>query len=270
MSLIGNLGEIALGDALRVLSTGRKTGLLTVTSAGHQALVRVVKGAVVHASSGRLQGEEAVLDLFGWEDGQLAFVPEERAVPPNVTRALEDLITEGQRTGPHLHRMHVAIPSDRVVFQLAAAPLEGDAQVLVDSAAWRVLRLLDGTRDVGEVVAASRLPRPAVVGCLFDWLQTGLLERVEPVKPLRAQGHGSLFASKEAAEMDSRVEEDWRRILRFGGGVRRVEVRSHAGKAVELAAGFRAGLQREVHLPKAALGALGVRDGEEVLVRPVS
>jgi hypothetical protein len=51
--------------------------------------------------------------------------------------------------------------------------------------------------------------------------------------------------------------------------VRRVEVRSAAGKTASLDAAFRPGVQRDIHLSRAAVAELGVREGEDVHVRPV-
>jgi hypothetical protein len=269
MALIGSLGEVTLPDVVRLLASGRKSGLLTATAEGQQALLRFYKGELVQAFCGRLQGEEAVFDLFGWEEGQLAFVPEDRVVTANVNRPLVELVLEGIRLGPQFHRMNLAIPNDRVLLQMAAGPEDAGARVTLDTGAWRVLRLLDGARDLGEVVAASGEPRTQVVSLLFGWLESGFVERLEPVRSLRVQGQGGgLFGSREVAQMDVRVEEDWKRILRFTTGVRRVEVR-YGGRSAEVASVFRSGVYRDVVLPKATLSALGAKEGEEVSVRPV-
>ncbi len=61
MSLIGTLGDIKLADVLRLFALGRKSGVLTVAGGAQNALMRFQKGAIVHASSGRLQGDEAVV-----------------------------------------------------------------------------------------------------------------------------------------------------------------------------------------------------------------
>src|ERR1700741_3050515 len=100
MSLLGTLGEFPLADVLRLFAAGHKTGLLTVTTVGREALVRLEKGALVHSVCGRLTGEAAVIALFGWTEGQIPFVPDEKTVDPNVAKPLEDLIEEGLSEGP--------------------------------------------------------------------------------------------------------------------------------------------------------------------------
>ena len=267
MSLIGSIGEVAVADVVRLFAASRKTGLLTVAGPGGQALVRFFRGSIVHAASGRLQGDDAVLDLFGWKEGQLTFVPEERAVPPNVTRSVDDLILEGVRVGETLHRKHVLVPTERVVFQMAEGPPDDAPAYPLTGHAWRVLLVVDGVRDVRELTEACRLPREEVVRLVFEMAEAGLLERVEPHRSLRVQSQG-LF-HKDVAEVDEKIEGEWKKLRRFAPGVRRVEVRSAAGKSAVLDAAFRTGVQRDIHLPRSVVGDLGVREGEDVHVRPV-
>jgi hypothetical protein len=270
MSLIGSLEDTSLADVLRLFNHGRKSGRLLVTNDDHQTTLRFDKGALVHAhgTAGRLDGEDAVLDLFGWKAGQLTFIPEEKTVTPNVRRALDLIIVDGVKVGDSFHRMNALVPHDRVVFQLAV-PAEDREPLSVAPRDFRVLRLLDGSRDVRELVEATRLTRAEVLRVLFEAAERGYVERVECQRSLRAVPQGGLFA-KDVAEIDVRLEDEWKKLLRFSHGVARVELRGGAaGKSVALGASFRGGLIREVHLPRSAFTELGVREGEDVQVKPV-
>jgi hypothetical protein len=267
MSLIGTLSEVKLAEVLRLFASGKKTGVLTVTAGGPQAIVRFQRGAIVHAAAGRLQGDDAVLDLFGWKDGQLTFVPEEKPVVPNVTHGVDVLILEGLRMGESFHRMNELIPSDRVVFQMAAGPADDAARYSIGPMEWRVLRLLDGIRDIREIIEASKVPRGEVLRVVFEMTEAGFLERVEAQKTLRAQVRG-LFG-KDAAELDEKLGSDWKKISRFATGIQRLEIRTLAGKVAVVTPAFRAGLLRDIHLPRATVAELGLREGEDVFVRPI-
>lgn len=268
MSLIGNLSDVAFGDVLRLFAASGKTGLLTASaSGGRQTLIRLQQGAVVHATAGRLQGDDAILDLFGWKDGQLVFVPEEKVIEPNVTLGVDVLILEGLRTGESFHRMNELIPHDRVVFQAARGP-DADKRFLLGAAEWSVLRAVDGVRDVRDVLEASGRSRADVQRILFELTEAGFLEPVDSQKTLRAQVQGRF--GKEAAEVDDRLDQEWRLMSRFAEGILRVEVRNLARKGRRLPVSFRAGLGREVNLPRAVFAELGLREGEDVYVRPVA
>ncbi len=268
MSLIGTLDEVRLADVLRLFGAGRKTGLLTVSAAGREALLRLDRGNLVHAACGRLAGDDAVIDLFGWTEGQLSFVPDEKPVDPNVTRSLHALIEEGQRDGPLLHRLHGFFTSDRLVFQMAPRLPEG-ATTMVGASEWAVLRQIDGQRELREVLASAGLPRRDVQRVLFSLTEAGFLEKLELHRTLKTQAPARFgSAATTAAEVDERLEEEWRRATRFALGVLRVEVRVSRDRSAILGVTFRAGLLRNVVLPRATLAELGLKEGDEVSVRP--
>lgn len=264
MSQIGTLQDVKLADVLRLFAAGRKSGLLTVSASGRRALVRFDKGGVVHAVNGKLIGDEAMIGLFGWKDGQLAFVPEERTVPPNVTLPLEALIEEGLRSGETLLRMKELLPNDRVVFALSTGPTAESAQITLGPGQWRLVRLLDGTRDVRDLIEA-KIPRADVQRTLFELAEGGWIERVELGKSVRVRLEG-----KELLVFDERLEQEWMRVPRFSQGVHRVELRTPAGRTLELPATFKPGLFRDVHVPRGGLGELGAREGDDVTARPVA
>jgi hypothetical protein len=272
MSLIGTLDEFRIADVLRLFANGGKTGLLTVADGAHEARVRFQKGSIVHAVAGPLQGDEAVFDLFGWKEGQLSFVPEERAVTPNVAKEVEELVNEGTRVGESFHRLRELIPSDRVAFQLGEGPGEGASYPLT-RAAFGVLRLADGLRDVEEMLEETTLPRPALTQLLYELAQAGLVERVDVLRMLRAAAKGVSakgLLGAESAEVDERLDQEWRRVRRFENGILRIEVRTAGGRAAPLGVSFRPGLLRELLLPRAVMTELGLKEGDEVAVRPVA
>lgn len=269
MALIGSLTDLKIADVLRMFAVGRKTGLLTITAGGgRQSLVRVHRGAPVHAVVGRLQGDDALLDLFGWKEGQLEFVPDDRSVVPNVTRTLEALLSVGAEEGERFHRINELIPSDRVAFRLAGGPAEGTAFPL-SAAAFSILRLVDGVREVRELVERTGRPRPEVAGILLEMTEAHLLERSDVARFLRAQGQGR-FGKSEGADLDQSLLEEWTKHPRFEHGVHRVEVRTATRKGIVLLATFRPGILRDVLLPRQVISDLGLAEGEDVNVRPIA
>ncbi len=268
MSLIGSLDEVKIADVLRLFASGRKSGTLTIErSAGPAAQLHVHQGALVHASCGALAGEHVVLQLFGWRQGQMTFTPDDRPVPPNVTRAVDVLIVDGLKSGAQLHRIQALIPSDRAVFQWGPGPEDETVALSVSRKQWRLLQKLDGLRDVREVVAACGLPRDEALDVLSEWIEAGFVEKIELQKSLRVQAQG-LFG-KDTAELDAQHGEDWRRIQRFSAGVTRIELRTLTGKHHTFTPSFRGGLQRDIQLSRQALSDLGLQDREEVFVKPI-
>jgi hypothetical protein len=216
--------------------------------------------------------------LFGWKDGQLTFVPEDRHVSANVGRSLQALIDEGLRVGDLPHRMRAVVPSDHVVFQLGAGPTDTSSRYSVGATEWKVIRLLDGIRDLTEVVAECELPRDEVVRVVFEMAEAGFLERVDVQRTLRVQTQrpfakfsllGPEARPEEAADIDNRIQDDWRKVSRFEDGVVRIELHTQGGKSAAMSVNFQPGLSRAIFLPKNAMAALGLREGDEVSVRPI-
>src|SRR5262245_4973960 len=178
MSLIGSLDEVRLADVLRLFAAGKKTGRLTVSSEQEQAVLHFLKGGIVHAhvGGGAVQGDQAVVELFGWKEGQLTFIPDDKPVASNVTRGVDQLILEGVRAGETAHRIRLAIPSEATVFQMAAGPEDAEARLELRAGDWRVLRMVDGSRDVAEIVAQAGGDRGAVMETLLRLIDAGFLE----------------------------------------------------------------------------------------------
>jgi hypothetical protein len=266
MSLIGSLDEVRIADVLRLFAAGRKTGRLTVSAEEEQAVLHFQKGAIVHAhaAGGSVQGDEAVVELFGWKEGQLTFVPEETAVPSNVSRGVDQLILEGLRSGDHAHRMRMAIPSDEAVFQTADGPADAEARIEVSAGEWRILRLVDGSRDVGELVAQSGAERGTAVEALFRLLEAGFLEAAPVQQILNVHA----LPREAPAELDQKLDAEWRRLRRFERGVKGIVVRRDGRAPAFAPVVFRPELGRRLHLPRPLFAELGLHEGDEVRVRP--
>jgi hypothetical protein len=266
MSLIGSLDEVRIADVLRLFASTRKTGRLTVSAESEQAVLHFLKGAIVHAhaAGGSVQGDDAVVELFGWKEGQLTFIPDDKPVPSNVTRGVDQLILEGLRGGETAYRMRLTIPSEEGVFQMAEGPADPEARVEMSAPDWRLLRLVDGSRDVAELVAHSGAERGAVMEGLFRLIEAGLLEAAPVVRTLRAHA----LPREAPAEVDQKLEAEWRRLRRFERGVRGIILRCDGHPPVFAPVVFRADLNLRVHLPRPVFLELGLQEGGDVRVRP--
>jgi hypothetical protein len=277
MSELGNLSEIKLASVLDLFHVRQKSGVLTVVSRAARAKLRFDRGTLVQAFAGTLAGNEAVLDLFGWTDGDMAFSPDATPAPANVSKSLDALIREGTATGASRHKIRQLVPSDQAVFQPTLGPNDTQPRYSMGRTEWQVIRWLDGVRNVREVIEASRLPRAEVLRILGEMTEAGFLERVDLHKTLRARvqlpfANFSLVAPQghadDVAEVDASFEEEWKRASRFSRGVERVKVRSLGGKSVSLAVTFRPGLAQHICLSRPTLERLALREGDEVGVRP--
>ena len=104
MSLEGILHDMPFADLLEVFHLDRKSGILQISAPAQRASLYVTMGRVVDAVIVQLphqqlivSGDEAVAQIFGWEDAQFVFKPDQSALyrPVTIFRDAEDLVQIG-------------------------------------------------------------------------------------------------------------------------------------------------------------------------------
>ena len=116
---------------------------------------------------------DTVFDLLRWPDGDFAFVIDE-ANPDDVgaSRQVDDVVTEARRRLDVWSEVSTTVPSPQTVLSQAANPPE-ELQLSRDD--WTLLALIDGRRTVADVVRLLGRGEYAVVSCLADLMNRGLL-----------------------------------------------------------------------------------------------
>lgn len=106
MGLEGMLTDMPLVDLLRVLLRGARSGKLILWNESEWVITWFQRGQIVsavvlskQAKRPLYSGEEAVFQLFTWDDGQFCFTPETDSDNYLVTirRSTSTLIAEGLR-----------------------------------------------------------------------------------------------------------------------------------------------------------------------------
>ncbi|MFX5480805.1 DUF4388 domain-containing protein, partial [Acinetobacter baumannii] len=79
---------------MQSLAGADSTGKLTVTRGPAVAIVFFEGGKLVHCESGQLIGEDGVLELLFWKEGNFNFFPDQKATLQTVKRRLEGMLME--------------------------------------------------------------------------------------------------------------------------------------------------------------------------------
>lgn len=125
----------------------------------------------------RMQIEEAVYQLFTWNQGSFHFDPDQRPDEDDlflVSIAVESLLMEGARRVDEWSEIEKKIPSMDVVFEVVKDPEETD-DIEITEHQRRVLPLVDGERTLHEIVEQSGLVRFDVGKALFPLVQAGFV-----------------------------------------------------------------------------------------------
>lgn len=145
----------------------------------------------------RVQIEEAVYSLFAWTSGTFVFEPDVR---PDVADQLdrinpESLLLEAARRVDEWSLIEARIPSFDLIFAVLPSQLEGHQSAFTE-AQRRLLPLLDGKRDVRELIDASGLSEFEAAQALFGLLSAGLAHKA-----------GASTRGSSTRVLESRIEE---------------------------------------------------------------
>lgn len=107
----------------------------------------------------RHQVEELIYSLMSWERGSFKFYenqfPTEEEIVVNLST--ENIVLEGMRRLDEMVRLKDYLPDFSVVYTLAPSEPEQKRDIAMEPEEWNILALVDGHRDINEVVNASPL-----------------------------------------------------------------------------------------------------------------
>jgi hypothetical protein len=179
----GDLAQIPLPDLLQLLSMGKKTGTLTVSTNAGQGELHLADGEVVDAMYRRAEGLKAVVRLLGERDGAFHFAPDATPGLRRIFAPISTILMEGTRQVDEVKRQREALglsPTQAVAFQVDdPRPAEQlGATALEVSHALSAARPLD---DLLDDLPAADLP---ILQALVALDQAGVLRRL-PIGELR-------------------------------------------------------------------------------------
>ncbi|MCW8132236.1 MAG: PQQ-binding-like beta-propeller repeat protein [Planctomycetota bacterium] len=169
----------------------------------------------------RHQIEEEIYDLFGWEKAQFEFTDGPPAPGLFVDQAagkgpklpISHLIMEAARRVDEWDKLRQQVPSFREIYKVDDHIVEAVAkgQLETDLIEKRVLSLIDGTRDVDDLIQDSFLFRFEVLSAVSGFLQGSM---VRPAKPEELSSAAEQLAADGNQTRRCKVLE---RLLAVGG-----------------------------------------------------
>jgi hypothetical protein len=202
----GDLAQIPLPDLLQLLSMGKKTGMLTVTTSTSAGELRLENGEVVDAVFRRADGMKAVIRLLGERDGAFHFAPDFAPTLRRIREPISTILMEGTRQTDEIRRLReqlgLVAPNQVLtlhVLDVQSALDPGDAiakevarslgsprtlEDLVDDLPHHDLDILKALARLDAAKALRRLPigdlRPSLAGPEGMVVLRGLARRLRP------------------------------------------------------------------------------------------
>jgi pSer/pThr/pTyr-binding forkhead associated (FHA) protein len=110
----GSIDEIPLPDLLQLLSTSRKSGVLSVRGEGGYGKIHLRKGQIYYSSiddNYDLSPRKAMFRLLTWITGNFELEPpDEKSVLEEIQESTEALLMEGMRQLDELKRIELDLP----------------------------------------------------------------------------------------------------------------------------------------------------------------
>lgn len=199
--------------AMQASQPGRRVGeiLVTIGALTREELQRFVRRHV----------EEALYSLFTWSTGSFSF---EAGVVPDPEEVVERfnpeaILLEGARRVDEWSLIEKKIPSFDLIFAPESSQPHAPGLAFTE-AQQLILPLLDGVRDVRQVIEEAALSDFTACQALFGLLTAGLVRKVgvaTPAEPVRAQEtqieeHRNLGVAFYRTGMLAEAEREFRRV----------------------------------------------------------
>ncbi len=107
----------------------------------------------------RKQVEELIYSLMTWDRGSFKFYENQFPTEEEITVSLstENIVLEGLRRVDEMARLKDYLPDFTTIFRLAPSEPGQKRDLHLEPEEWNILALVDGRRDINDIVAASSL-----------------------------------------------------------------------------------------------------------------
>ena len=175
-TLLGDLSQTKFFDLIKPLLVGRKNGTLMIKGDEHGE-VSIETGNIVHAKTSHSFGEEAFINIMGWQTGKVVFDPDGSPREKTIFIPTENFLLNWSYKKQEWERIRKLVPSSSTIFRISLQSRSEDKNIKGDQ--WNVLALANGTRTVLEIARMLGWDEFKTSKVLCQLIQAGLLEKGE-------------------------------------------------------------------------------------------
>jgi hypothetical protein len=191
----GHIEDISIADLVQTIEIAGKDAVITVTHGSQSSRIWCSAGAIIDAESGRLMGEGAVYRILALEHGRMVadLRPEPRV--RTIYAATHRLLIEAMRRKDEVDRLEYRLGDTDRFYRLGERSTHARVHVSTDELS--LLRLFDGPRRVGDVMAQSTLGDLETLTALERLVNDGYLTVAEAA-PLPASLTGDVDSEPDS------------------------------------------------------------------------
>lgn len=126
---------------------------------------------------------ETVLEFFTWKDGTFTFVADKVAANEDIgiKMSFENLLLQGAERLENWKSLKKFIPDTSIVFVAVDAPADENKVIVLRPKELKVLRYIDGKRNVADLVKSTGMGEFELYRILFGLHVAGLIRKSEEV-----------------------------------------------------------------------------------------
>lgn len=175
----GSLADLQFAEAMQLILTYGKTGVMHLVDGNSKARVYVKEGQqIVHAEVEDFQGEEAFYKLAFWKAGKFQFQVGEEPDKRTINASGTSLLIEATRRLDEWNMFSSKIPSfDVTPYRVPLA--EDSDSIRLTRMDWGILRLADGQRSIQQIAESLGIDSFEAGRVVFGLLTVGAIS-LEP------------------------------------------------------------------------------------------
>ncbi len=169
----GSLAHISLADLLQILSMNRRDGIITLSDEERRGEIYLVKGNIINATIGGLEGEKALFRLLHWKKGKFRFTSGSVVSPVRITKPTYNVLMEGMRQMDEIARIIKLVPDEDELFIVDQEKIH---QLCKREGVYKELAyIFDIYRKVSDVVENCSYPDYEVYIALLELIREGIV-----------------------------------------------------------------------------------------------
>lgn len=180
----GDIANLPLDELLRKIVESKITGKLEVRNKEATALVWVQDGLPVDATASDAEGDDAIIELLTWREGQYVFEPRVLRNSHTVHQSIDALLTQSRQLSERTHYLKEAgmlftstlLPKRTNITDLEFVQKAAQKAPMNIEFMNKFYRMLDGKQTVEEMIRAFQLSRIQIVGLIYHLLTNDLIK----------------------------------------------------------------------------------------------
>ena len=216
----GLLAKMPIGNLMQSLAGADATGKLVVTRPQHEAVAFFEAGKLIHCECDQTVGEDGVIDLLFWKEGEFHFYPDEKANMQTVKRRLEGMLMESanlQDFSAFLVQREIGLETllTRVVNNdQQYKELLKNAVPTNDEIQLNFTKAVSGTRKLGELIRDFNFTPSSWIPIVYNLAKAGIVvpitapekaEQLKKLQPVQIDGDVIKIARKNLIKRETGV-----------------------------------------------------------------